>query len=137
MANNKTNYLENAVVDHVLGTASLSSPADVYLALFTADPGEAGAQTNEVDAGEAGVGYAREVITFDAASGGSAANSNAPAFGPCTTTPWGTVTHIGLMDAAGIGDGNMLYYGPLTVSKTIGVGDDLSFAIGAVVVAET
>ena len=56
---NMTNYLENALANAVVGTASYTSPANVYLALYTVAPTESTAGT-EVS----GNGYARQQITF-------------------------------------------------------------------------
>ena len=55
-------------------------------------------------------------------------------FGPNTTSGWGTVTHFGIFDAST--NGNLLYWGALTASKTVAVGDSVSFGAGALVVTE-
>ena len=49
-----SNYLENALVNAVLRNTSYTSPATVYLALYTSDPTDADAGT-EVS----GTSYAR------------------------------------------------------------------------------
>jgi len=67
----KTNYLEDAVLNAVLRNVSFTSPATVYVGLFTADPGEAGSLANEVSGGS----YARVSVTFGAPSGGTCANT--------------------------------------------------------------
>jgi len=41
------------------------------------------------------------------------------------------------MDSVTLGAGTMLYQGALAVSKIVGIGDQVSFAIGAIVVNET
>lgn len=123
MAGNFTNYLEDAVLNHVFRNTALTSPTTVYLALFTASPGEAGGGT-EVSGGS----YAREAITFGAPSSDQIANSGSISF-PTATANWGTITDIAIMDAASAG--NMLAYGPLAASKTVNSGDSISFAIGA------
>ena len=41
MAGNLTNYLENKLLDHFLGTTSYTMPSPVYVALFTVAPGDA------------------------------------------------------------------------------------------------
>jgi len=60
----KTNYLEDAMINAVLRNTSYTSPATVYLGLFTADPTDSGSQTNEVSGGA----YARQSAAFDAPS---------------------------------------------------------------------
>ena len=57
----KSNYLENKVIDHFLGTSSTSAPSNVYLALFTSDPTDAGSGT-ELTIGSNG--YTRNAITL-------------------------------------------------------------------------
>ena len=66
-----SNYAENKVLDHLLGTATFTRPTNVFLALFTSDPGEAGG-----GAEVAGLGYARQQAQFNASSNGSAANTS-------------------------------------------------------------
>jgi hypothetical protein len=124
----KTNYLEDAILNHVLRNNALTSPAAVYAGLLTAAPGEAGGGT-EVSGGS----YARQAVTFGAPSSNQCANSVAVEF-PVASGAWGTVTHFAIYDAAS--GGNMLYYGSLGASKVIASGDQFKFAIGALVVGE-
>ena len=115
MAGNLTNYLENKLIDHFLGTTTYTKPAAVYVGLFTVTPGEAGGGT-EVTGGS----YARQAATFTAASSGATSNnSNMPA---------ATTVAIGIFDA--LTSGNMLLYGSLTVNKTTDAGDTLRIATG-------
>jgi hypothetical protein len=130
-----SNFLELELLDHVLGNAAYTAPATLYVALHTADPGEAGAQnTNEAT----GTSYARVAVTnnatnFPAASGGSKSNGTAINFPTPGSGGWGTVTHWSIGDAAS-GAGNILFSGALTLSKTINAGDTVSFAAGALTV---
>lgn len=121
-----TDYLENALLDHVLGTVEFTMPTQLYLALFTAAPGEAGGGT-EV----AGSGYGREAIDFAAAAAGVAANSALITF-TASGGDWGTVSSWALFDAET--SGNMLFYGSLSISRTVLDGDSLTVAIGAITV---
>ncbi|MEM4658701.1 MAG: hypothetical protein QXX77_09815 [Candidatus Methanosuratincola sp.] len=117
-----TDYLENKLLDHSLGTASYTKPTAVYLGLFTAAPGESGGGT-EVSGG----GYARQAVTFNAASGGTTLNSSDITF-PTATANWGTITHVALFDAST--GGNMLYYGALTSSVVINSGQQFVILAG-------
>ena len=125
----KTNYLENKVLDHSLGVTAYTMPT-VYLAAFTAAPGEAGGGT-EVSGGS----YARVALSgkIGAASGGASVNSADINF-PTATADWGTVTHFAVFDAST--SGNMLHYGALTASKIIYSGDVLSFLAGQLTFTE-
>ena len=117
-----SDYLENEILDHILGTGAYTMPATVYVGLSTGS-------FNDDNSGSelTGNNYAREYITFAAASSGSADNSAAVEFNAATGS-WGTVSHFGLFDA--LSGGNLLIHGALTASKVISSGDILKIAIG-------
>jgi hypothetical protein len=117
-----SNYLENKLIDHSLGTTSFTAPSTVYVALFTSDPTDAGTGT-EVSGG----GYARQSATFAAASSGSASTDATVTF-PTATGNFGTVTHVAIFDA--VTTGNMLFHGAVTTSKTIETGDTFQISTG-------
>ena len=118
-----SNYLENALINATLRNTTYTSPATVYLGLYTSDPGEGNTGT-EVS----GTSYARQSITFGAPSDGVSTNSAAIEF-PQAGGSWGTVTHVGILDASS--SGNLLYYTALDASKTISTGDVFRIAIGS------
>ena len=120
MAGNLTNYLENKLIDHFLGTTSYTMPAAVYVGLFTVTPGEAAGGT-EVTGGS----YARQAATFTGAASGATSNDTNIDF---TGMPAATTVAIGIFDAST--SGNMLLYGSLTVNKTTDAGDTLRIATG-------
>lgn len=109
----KSTYLKNKMLDHELGTTSWTKPT-VYLSLHTAQPDPSGTPSNEVTGGS----YARQAITFSAASGGSTSNNANVNF---ASMPACTITHWGLYDAPTAG--NLLMYGALAASKTVNAGD--------------
>lgn len=118
-----SNYLENALINATLRNTSYTSPATVYLALYTTDPTDADSGT-EVS----GNAYARQSITFGAPSNGVSTNSAAIEF-PQATGAWGTVAYVGIRDASTAG--NLLYHTPLDASKTIATGDVFRVAVGS------
>ena len=122
-----SNYLENALINATLRATTFTSPATVYVGLYTADPTDAGTGT-EVSGGS----YARQSVTFGAPSNGVSTNSAAVEFPQCTST-WGTVSHIGILDAST--SGNLYYHTALDSSKTIETGDVFKIAIGNLSVA--
>lgn len=125
-----TNYAESALINHLLGKTAFAKPATVYVALFTADPGESGALTNEVPAAR---GYARQAITssMSASSGGSqSSNTGTITFGPNTSVDWGTITYVALLDGNTLGAGNMLASGAVSVPRLYQVGDKAEFTAG-------
>jgi hypothetical protein len=117
-----SNYLENALINATLRNTSYTSPATVYVALYTTDPTDADTGT-EVSGGS----YARTAVTFGAPSNGVSTNSAAVEFPTCTSS-WGTITHIGIRDAST--SGNLLYHTALTTSKVIDVDDIFRITTG-------
>lgn len=126
MADAKSAFLENELLDHVLRNSAYTPAATIYLALFTSSPGETGSGT-EVTGGS----YARQAITFGAASGGSCVSSNAQTY---TSMPTATVTDFGIYDAST--SGNLLYYGAFLSSVSVSSGDTLSVASGNITISE-
>jgi hypothetical protein len=117
-----SDYLENKLLDHVLRNVSYTSPTTVYVGLFTADPTDAGTGT-EVSGGS----YARQILSVTTATGGIVTSSADVTF-PQATASWGTVSHIGLLDA--LSSGNLLMHTPLTTSRAIESGDILKISTG-------
>jgi hypothetical protein len=129
----KSDYLENALLDHVAGNTTYTPPATFYIALFTTATNDAGGGT-EVTGGS----YARTPITNnttnwpDASSG---SKSLAVEHTSVTATDdWGTITHMAIMDASS--GGNMLYHGALDLSRIVNNGDNVRFAVGSIVITE-
>ncbi len=120
MANNLSDYLETALINHVLRNSALTSPTTVYAALFTVAPGEAGGGTEVT-----GNAYARQAVTFSAPSGGATSNSADVTFPVTTPSTWGTIVAVGIFDASSAG--NLLIYAPLTANKTVAAGDQFKF----------
>lgn len=114
-----TRYLRKKLGDHSLGKAAFTMPTTVYMALFTADPTDAGVLTNEV----VGSPYARVsstslFSTFDLTTG-IATNSSNVDFG-IPAANWGTVTHAAILDALTVG--NMLYFQVLPTPRVVVTG---------------
>jgi len=136
MAGSKSNYLENAILDGVLGGPAFALPTDVHIALSTAAYSDAstGSSMTEV----AGGGYARVAVTnnatnWPAAASGSKSNGTVVSF-PVASASWGTIISFYICDAATAG--NVLYGGDLTVQRSVAAGDTASFAVGVLVVTE-
>lgn len=136
-----SDVLENKLIDWLLrgqaigitgaSAAAGTGPTNTYVALFTANPSDAGGGT-EVTGGS----YARVTVassmanwagtqgagTTVASSGtsGTTSNNNAITF-PAPTANWGVITGVGIYDAST--GGNLLLWGALTTSKTVNNGD--------------
>ena len=118
-----SNYLENALINATLRNTTYTSPATVYVSLWTTDPTDAGSGT-EVSGGS----YARTSVTFASPTNGVTTNSADVTF-PQATAGWGTVGWIGINDAST--SGNLLFHTALDTSKTIDSGDIFKIASGS------
>lgn len=131
-----SDYSENAILNHLLRGTAMAVPSKVYVALFTADPTEAGTGPEVTTA--AWPSYARQ----DAAQGGTNASAwTTPANGVCSNAKVISfpafdgaspivITHLALFDAQT--GGNMLLSKSLTLNKTIESTDVFSFAVGKI-----
>ena len=121
-----SDYLESAILNHVLRNTSFTSPSVVYIGLSTASMNDDASGTEL-----SGSGYARQTIAFNAPSSGACTNSADVDF-PVATGTWGSITHYSIWDAAS--SGNMLAHGALTTSKTVTSGDILRIGSGQVTI---
>lgn len=138
---NMSDFLENKLIDWLLRGQAIgitgasagagSGPTSVWVALYTANPTDAGGGT-EVSGGA----YARVQIasslanwagtqsagstTASSGTGGVTSNNSAVTF-PAPTANWGSVTGFGLFDASTAG--NLLIWGALGTAKTVNNGD--------------
>lgn len=127
-----SDYLEDQFINFFLrNNADTYTPAaTLYLALFTADPTDAGTTTNEVS--QATNSYARQAITFDDPAAGGAPNvTQNSAIIDFVDMPTATVTHYGVFDASTYQGGNMLFHGAFDASVGTTAGDTFRVAAGA------
>jgi len=123
-----SDYLELELLDHVFGVA-YSVPANIYIALSTADPLDTGAGISE----PSGNGYARKVHnSWDAAAARLTENTGVITFAQASGA-WGLITHYAIFDA--ITGGNFLGHGSLAVSKDVVDGNTPSIADGEIEVS--
>lgn len=121
----KSTYWRDAIINTMRATGITAFTG--YASLHTADPGLTGA--SEVTGGS----YARQAITFDAPAGGVSANSAALTF---TDMPSVTVTHVGVWDAATVGNfvyGDVLSNG----NQVVNAGGTFEIPIGDLDLVET
>ena len=107
-----SNYAENKIADHLLGTAAWSTVSQVYIKLHTGDPGEACTSN-------AASHSTRVAGNWNASSGGVAALSSTVTWTAVGASE--TYTHISLWDASS--GGNALAYGALASSAAIVAGN--------------
>jgi hypothetical protein len=130
-----SDYLENKIIDQVFRGQAYSFPTTLYVGLFSASPSDVAGGTEIT-----GNNYSRSSVTNSLANwaGTQAAASTAASSGSSGTTSnnsaitfatpsasWGAVVAFGIFDAASAG--NLLFYGNLSISKTINQGDTVTF----------
>ncbi len=133
MAGSKSDFLENKILDHVLGGSDYTRPSTVYIALYTTVPTDAGGGV-EVSAPS----YTRKSVTnnatnWPAAAGGVKTNGSDIVFATAAES-WGTIVAFGIFDA--VSAGNLLYWGTLTSSRLIDAGDTAFFRLGTLTITE-
>lgn len=126
MAGSLSNSLEIKLLDHVLKTTPFSVPANIYIALSTADPKDDESGIAEPVGGS----YVRVVMNaWDAAVSRATENTNKITF-PQSTGDWGNITHWAAYDA--LEGGNFLAHGSFEVAKTAPTGTNLYVDVGAI-----
>ena len=122
-----SDYAEKKVLEHIVGRATFSAPT-AYIALFTVTPSDSGGGTECP-----GANYAR--VTTDLndwedghATAGTIQNALAITFPTANAGDWGTQVAFTAFDNSS--GGNMLFWGALSVFKTVGNGDIVEFAAG-------
>lgn len=123
MPGSATDYLENKLLDHALGTTTFTKPAAVYVGLYTVAPSDSASGT-EVSGGS----YARQSATFTAASGGSSANDTNIDF---NGMPACTVVAVGIFTSATPASNDLLFWSTLATSRTLLAGDAIRISTGA------
>lgn len=123
-----TNYLKDKVVQHVFMGVTYTPPGNVYLALFTTAPSEAGDDGVEVTGGS----YARQNVAFVAGTNpGEVVNSATESI---SNMPACTVEAAGFFDAST--GGNLLSYDDLNTPITYVGGDAVEALPGQITVEQ-
>ena len=120
-----SNYLENKLLEAVVKNTTYTSPATVYLALYSTAPTDSTGGTEL-----SGSGYSRQAITFASASNGSIASNVSVTFGAASAN-WSTIVATGVVDASS--GGNILFY-KTTPGRNVKSGDSLVVASGDVTI---
>jgi len=134
-----SDFLENKIVDQIFRGQSAPTTSVLYVGLFTSIPSDGGGGT-EVTGGS----YARVSVTSNltnwagtqapssttasSGSNGTTSNNGSITF-PTPSASWGIVTSFAIFDASS--GGNMLFYGPLSIVKTINTADTITFPAGS------
>jgi len=126
-----TNYLENKILDHILGRVTYTVPETLYIGLATSvdDEGNIVGEPSS-EAGYARVEVPNNTTNFPNAVNGTKSNGTPIEF-PEATGDWGTINYTFIADGdIGYENTNVLLYSQLTVPKVISAGDTVSFLAG-------
>lgn len=137
-----SDFLENALIDHLFRTRTFAKPAALWMALFTAAPSDAGGGTEVSGGAYARVNLPPLDANWTATQGGTSGNSsgtngqtgNAAIITFATpTATWGSVVAFGIFDAAT--GGNLLIWDALVTPRTVNLGDPApNFPVGALTI---
>ncbi len=133
----KSNFLRNEILAGKLGTGTITSPANLWLALYTTDPTAADSGTEVTGGGYVRLSTATNGTDWTASDADTWANAVVMSFAT-SSGAWSasaSITHVGLRDASTAG--NLHWYEALTTPRTVtATGVTLSFAIGAITISE-
>lgn len=127
-----TDYFEGKTLEALstLGTLNLATGAVTagtggYIGLLTSSPSDLSTGSTVSEVSSSGTSYARIQVGSSeqgsfSGTAGSITNDSEFKWADATAN-WGTITHVGLFDAAT--DGNLLVYGALQSSVDIETGD--------------
>lgn len=134
-----SDYLENKLIDQIFRGQAYTFPTSVFIGLLTAAPSDTGGGTEVSGNAYTRVGVNTTLANFAGTQGTSTTTASSGTSGttsnnttltfPTPSASWGTVTHFGVYDAST--SGNLLFFGALSISKTINAGDTVTFPAAA------
>lgn len=129
----KSNFLENAVLDHLLNSpgSAFTASGTLYVGLWNDPLSDVsdGSAAGEVSGGS----YARTAVTFGAAGAGAIANDGDVTF-PTASASWNTVSGFAVCDS--LTGGELYYWGDITTPKLVDDGDTAKFLTGDIDITE-
>lgn len=129
----KSDYLENMILDTLFVNGTFSKPANLYVALHSADPTDAGSGTELSGGGYSRVQVANNGSTFSR-SGNQVSNTGPISF-PESTGSQGNATHGAIWTAAT--GGNLLYASALGTARDVNAaGITVTIPAGGLTVSE-
>lgn len=131
----KGDYLEDEILDHILGDLAFDAANDLWVALYTVVSTDARGGT-EVAAGDyERIEVTNSSTTWTVSSGGAKSNTAEITFAQATNA-WGTIVGFAILDNSEKNSGNLYYWGSLTTAKAVNSGDTAKFAVGDLDVSE-
>jgi hypothetical protein len=122
---NVASYAENLMLNFVNNAVAATRPTSWFGGLSLGAPSSVSGSEMANNSG-----YTRQSASIAGATAGTQSNLVAMTFGPFSTAY--SITGIQIWDTQGsTNTGNMLWYGTLSVARTVASGDSLVLAIGA------
>ena len=127
-----SSFAEVKVLDLLFRNTAYTAP-NAYLGLFTSDPTDSASGTEVSGNNYARVQIDNKMAAATTGSDNSSITSNSNiTFAATSGGDFGTITHIGIFDAAS--SGNLLAHGALTASKVISDGDTFQINSGSLTI---
>jgi len=117
------------VLDFICGGAAATQPGFRWAGLAWGTPTSTGGSELNTS-----IGYSRITASFGAANSpaGSVSNNVAMTFGPFSSVM--SILGIHVWDGSPVASSNMMLFGTLQTARTVGVGDSLVVAVGALTI---
>ena len=115
-----SDYLEDELCDHALGTGAWTTPTNIYVKLHLGDPTGTGTGSPAVET--------TRVITGAMSASASGLSDNDAAITWLAVSTTETYSHISIWDH--LTAGNCLFFGALDASVAVTAGDDFELAAG-------
>ena len=116
-----SNYMEDAITAWINGTTFPTAPTNTFVQLYSQDPTDAGSATGAL---YTRVTYAAGGWTRGTGGAGTLSNTGIITITSSAASS-ATASHFAVFDATT--GGNLLFYGALSASKSIAVGDEVKF----------
>jgi hypothetical protein len=116
-----SNYMEDSITAWINGTTFPAAPTNTYVQLYSQDPTDAGSSTGALFTR---VTYAATGWTRGTGGAGTLSNTNVITI-TSSAGSTATASHFAVFDAST--SGNLLFYGALSASKSIAIGDEVKF----------
>lgn len=140
-----SNYLEEAILNHIFRNSQFNMPSSIYIALTSDVPADddTGTTIDEVQTPGQN-GYSRQQIPNNTAnnwsaptqvSGSGQIHNTATVTFTANGTNWGWVSGVAICDAPT--GGNVLYHGALVTPKQIDDGDSFTLGSGNIVISHS
>jgi len=147
MAGNKSDFLENLVVNTVIGKSTdltAAIPSTLWIALLNTTVGDVWLPTDTGEVGTTAVAdnYIRYKFTnstvsnWTKATTGLVQNKAEFEFTASASTGWGTVRSFVIVTTSSTSAGDSLYWGDLTSPVVVSAGNVVRFSTGTLLIAE-